>query len=69
MDLNTQPRKWLGEELYQVTLPYCCAGIIVRANECIAAAPILHWMVGNYLPFIEEWLTKPGRYGSITKVK
>jgi len=35
------------ENLFQITAPYFCAGIVVINGNVIAAAPILNWAIGK----------------------
>ena len=55
------------EILYQITLSYACASIIVKNNIVIKTAPIFNWMIGKNLMEIRYWVDK--KMGSITKVK
>lgn len=34
-------------QLYQVTAPHFCAGVIVRGGFIVEAAPILKWTIGQ----------------------
>jgi len=55
------------EELYQITLSYACAGIIVKNNIVVKTAPIFHWMIGKNLNQITTWVYN--KNGHINKIK
>ena len=55
------------DKLYQITLSYCCAGIIVENNIVKKTAPIFKWMIGKNLLFIESWVDK--KAGKIIRCK
>lgn len=48
------------EQLLQVTAPHFCAAAIWRGGRCVAAAPILAWMVGADNGRIKRWLYHKG---------
>lgn len=52
--------------LYQITLSYACAGIIVLNNVVIESAPIFNWMIGKNMVDICIWLAK--KRGKLVKV-
>lgn len=54
------------KQLYQITLSYLCAGIIVEDDYVIKAAPILKWMVGKTIYKVEFWVYK--KNGTINNV-
>ena len=54
------------KELYQITLPYACAGIIIENNIVVKAAPIFNWMKGKNLNEIKRWVNN--KKGTIIKV-
>ena len=56
-----QPREGVtvsDSQLYQVTAPYMCAGLVVVGLRVVEAAPILGWMCGKYLTQIEDWCAR-----------
>jgi hypothetical protein len=53
-------------ELYQITLSYACAGIVVQDNIVIKTAPIFNWMIGKKLNQIKTWVYN--KKGQINKV-
>jgi len=53
-------------ELYQVTLPYACFGILIDSSNIIRnSAPIGKWMIGKSLDYIESWVRR--KNGTIVK--
>lgn len=46
--------------LYQVTLPYLCAGLTAEAGVIYSAAPILHWTIGKRLSAVITWAERKG---------
>ena len=54
------------EILYQITLPYACAGVIVRDGKAYKTAPIFGWMKGKNIGYIKSWVKK--KRGSIERV-
>lgn len=53
----------MKEILYQVTLPYACAGIIVRNKRVVEAAPIFGWMRGRTVSEVSSWVRgKRGKF-------
>jgi hypothetical protein len=55
------------KELYQITLSYACAGIIVENDIVKETAPIFHWMKGKNINEVKSWVNK--KSGTIIKVK
>jgi len=43
-------------ELYQITLSYACAGIVVKDNKVIDVAPIFIWMKGKNMNQVKNWI-------------
>lgn len=44
-------------QLWQVTVPYACAGIMADAEGVIqVTAPIFQWMAGKTISEIEQWV-------------
>jgi len=53
--------------LYQATTKYFCAGLETdEAGNVVLAAPIIRWMLGKNIQFVEKWLA--GKDGTLTKV-
>jgi hypothetical protein len=48
----------MEDELYQITLSYACAGVIIRKGRVVEAAPILAWMVGRTVATVRLWVMK-----------
>jgi hypothetical protein len=46
--------------LYQATLPYACAGIVVdqESGRIVEAAPIFKWAIGKQLSFFQSWVQR-----------
>lgn len=48
--------------LYRVTTPFACAGIIVRGGVVISTAPILrNWVLGKRLDWLKSLCKSKGR--------
>ena len=45
----------IEEEMYEITSPYYCAGLIVKNNTVIESAPIIKWMTGKNISEVEEY--------------
>lgn len=54
------------KEIYQITLSYACAGIILKDNIVIKTAPIFHWMKGKTLEQVKIWVYN--KKGTILKI-
>jgi hypothetical protein len=54
-------------ELWQVTVPYACYGIVVSRGKVIEAAPIANWMVGKSEQFVSGWIAM--KKGKIVKME
>jgi hypothetical protein len=39
--------KGSDELIFQISTPYFCAGIVLKDDICIDAAPILKWAIGK----------------------
>lgn len=56
--------------LFQITLPYACAGIETETLNpyavVVRAAPIFQWMLGKPFYMIEQWVVR--KYGTIRMV-
>lgn len=58
----------MTELLVRVTVPHFCAGIVVRDEVVVEAAPILKWAIGKPLEEVARWaLRKKG--GSVEVVR
>lgn len=44
--------------LVQVTAPHFCAGIIVRRDKVIEAAPILQWTLGKPYSWLRRYFAR-----------
>lgn len=54
-------------ELYQLTLPDACCGLVVRAGIVTEAAPIVRWAVGKVLGEVMRWAR--GKGGALVLVE
>jgi len=54
------------EELYQITLSYACAGIIITNDIVVKTAPIFNWMKGKQLNQIKNWVYN--KKGTVIKI-
>lgn len=45
-------------DLYQISLPYFCAGIVVGSDTGVitAAAPVMNWAIGNDIAKVTKWV-------------
>lgn len=41
--------------IYQIDTGFACAGIVVKDNRVIDAAPIFRWMKGKTLDQVKRW--------------
>lgn len=48
------------EQLYQVTAPHLCAGIVMLGDLCVNAAPILIWAKGKQRRQLRAYFAKRG---------
>lgn len=55
------------KELYQITLSYACAGIIVDNDTITETAPIFNWMKNKHINEIKKWVIN--KKGKITKIE
>jgi hypothetical protein len=46
--------------LAQITAPHLCAGIILRNDVVVDAAPILRWMIGKSRDFVRSYCARKG---------
>lgn len=44
--------------LAQITAPHFCAGIILRDDYVVDAAPILRWMVGKSRDYVRSYCAR-----------
>lgn len=57
----------MKEELYQIILSNAVAGIIIKNDIVIKAAPIFDWMIGKNINQIKMWVYN--KQGKINKIK
>lgn len=48
----------MKECLYWIESDNFCAGIIVSREKVVRAAPILYWMMGKHIRYIETYCQK-----------
>lgn len=54
------------KELYQITLSYACAGIVLENQIVTKTAPIFNWMKGKNIDQVKNWVDK--KQGKIIKI-
>ena len=50
----------LLDDLYRVTTPYMCCGLLVRGGVVRIAAPIMKWSVGKSITDVRSWVESKG---------
>ena len=53
--------------LYQITSSYFVAGLIVKDDKVIKSAPIIKWMIGRNLKYIETYCLS--KHWKLTEIK
>jgi hypothetical protein len=53
-------------DLYRIDVPHFVAGVVVRDQVVVQAAPILAWTVGKRLGVLGRWVASKG--GTLVKV-
>ena len=54
--------------IVQIDMGFCCGGIdIDHRGKCIAAPPIMRWMIGKTYSEIERWVLRKG--GKVCQAK
>lgn len=56
------------EKLVRVVAPHFVAGVVIRDQHAIRAAPILHWTVGRHEDELRRAFAREGWRASVVKV-
>ena len=50
----------MAKRLIQVIAPHFCAGIAIKDNRCVDAAPILKWAIGKDSDYLSRYFRRKG---------
>ena len=50
----------MPDQLYQVTSPYFCAGLVTKGGQIVMAAPILRWAIGRTIGYMQNYCQRKG---------